>query len=85
MDDLLSSLPQESINIVKGPTRKGDKYPSEADKPHNNELNPRKKTGHQKLMQTEKSRFNQVLNNQEFKKSPFEALRQAIGQNMKSN
>lgn len=84
MDDLLSSLPVETINIVKGHIKKGDKYVKETEKPLNSELNPRKKTGHQKLMQAEKTRFNQVLRNQAFKQSPFDALKQAIGQNMKS-
>ncbi|SGZ48314.1 CIC11C00000003606 [Sungouiella intermedia] len=41
-----------------------------------------KHTGHTKLLEAENKRFNQVLNNSQFKKTPFALLQQAINQNM---
>lgn len=84
MNDLLSSLPQETINVISRSDRTKKQYVATDDRPNNHELNPRKQSGHQKLMRAEKTRFTQVLSNLEFNKSPFDALKQAIGSNMKS-
>lgn len=80
MDDLLLSLPQ-TVNIVETKKKKEVKYVAEIGKPANRP-NPQKHSGHTKLLEVENKRFNQVLNNSEFKKSPFALLQQAISQNM---
>lgn len=85
MDDLLTSLPQETVNIVSSTNISNGKFVKDKEKANDHKPKASKQKGHQKLMQTEKTRFSQVLNNQEFKKSPFAALRQAIGNNLGSS
>lgn len=80
MEDLLLSLP-ESVNIVETTKTKEVKYIADHKKP-TNQPNPQKHTGHTKLLEAENKRFNQVLSNSQFKKTPFALLQQAINQNM---
>lgn len=80
MEDLLLSLP-ESVNVVEPKKVKEVKYIGDHKKP-TNQPNPQKHTGHTKLLEAENKRFNQVLNNTQFKKTPFALLQQAINQNM---
>jgi len=81
MDDLLLSLP-ETVNVVESKQKKKEvKYVADNKKP-TNQPNPQKHTGHTKLLEAENKRFNQVLNNSQFKKTPFALLQQAINQNM---
>lgn len=81
LDDLLLSLP-ETVNVVAplGKTKEV-KYVKDTSK-EANQPNPQKHTGHTKLLEAENKRFNQVLTNSEFKKSPFALLQQTISQNM---
>lgn len=80
MDDLLLSLP-ETVNIVDTKKAREVKYVRDTSVPVN-QPNPQKHTGHTKLLEAENKRFNQVLANREFKKSPFALLQQTISQNM---
>lgn len=84
MDDLWLSLPEKTIKIVESKKREGDvTYVQVTSKP-TNAPNPQKQSGHAKLLKEENQHFNQVLQNQQFKSTPFSALKQAISQNMKN-
>lgn len=76
MDAILTSLPE-----VKAEPRKTTVFHPSANP--KNLPNPQKHTGHTKLLQAENKRFSLVLQNDQFTKSPFAALRDAISQNMK--
>lgn len=82
--DLLTSLPQKTINLVTTAPRSRDNY-IETSKPEGPDFNPFKITGRLKLIHMERARFTQVLNNEQFRKSPFAALKLAIGQNLDSS
>lgn len=82
MDDLFSSLPEATVKIVKSSDVKTKKYVADADKKPTNAPNPQKHTGHTKLLAAENEHFNRVLQNKQFRSSPFAALKEAIGQNM---
>lgn len=78
MDDLLQSL-LETVNYVE--TKKEQKFIKSTAKP-SNAPNPHKQSGHAKILESENKHFNQVLQNQQFKLSPFSALKEAIAQNL---
>lgn len=81
MDDLFSALP-DVVNVVEAASVSGKKkFVAGTAK---NLPNPQKQTGHSQIMKQELLQFTQVLRNEQFKQSPFEALKQAILNNMKS-
>ncbi|OVF07349.1 putative ribosome biogenesis protein [Clavispora lusitaniae] len=82
LGDLWSSLPESTVNIVQKNNEREPSYVQHTTKAANLP-NPQKQTGHAKLLKTENEHFNKVLQNQEFKCTPFSALKQAISQNMK--
>lgn len=79
MDDLLLSLPQETLNLVD--TKETQSFIA-AKKKEANKPNPTKQGGHAKLLQMENKHFNRVLTDKQFKASPFDALKLAIQQNL---
>ncbi|KAI5958223.1 SLX9 [Candida theae] len=86
MDELLLSLPtgddaeSKSTKLIKSsPTEFVD---SKKTKKKSNAPNPTKTTGLKKIMIEEHKNFGNVLKNPEFRKSPFDALKSAIKQNM---
>lgn len=80
MDDLLLSLPTETLNLVNVKEASGF---IAAKKKDTNKPNPQKQGGHAKLLQMENRHFNQVLADKQFKASPFDALKQAIQHNQR--
>lgn len=84
MEELWLSLPESTIKIVESKKKERDvSYVQVTSKP-TNAPNPQKQTGHAKLLKEENQHFSQVLQNQQFKATPFSALKQAISQNMKN-
>ncbi|KAF3989337.1 hypothetical protein FT663_03090 [Candidozyma haemuli var. vulneris] len=79
MDDLLSSLPTETLNLVDVKESQGF---IQAKKKDTNKPNPQKQGGHAKLLERENKQFNKVLTDKQFKASPFDALKSAIQQNL---
>ncbi|KAI5969422.1 SLX9 [Candida margitis] len=85
MDELLSSLPTgeepqtKSTRLVQMPKTE---FVDNTTKTKSNKPNPTKTTGHKKIMIEEHKNFGNVLKNPEFRKSPFDALKSAIKQNM---
>ncbi|CAN3355858.1 ribosome biogenesis protein Slx9p [Diutina catenulata] len=77
MDDLLSSLPAETVTI----TRAVDQ-PFVRSKTTRRQPNVHKRTGFKAIMTEEHANFNNVLQNREFRQSPFEALRASIKHNL---
>lgn len=79
MTELLDSLEQEpetiqntvNVTYIKSKRQAGANAPNAA-----------KKTGHKKILQEEHRNFQQVLNNPQFRASPFNALKAAIQGNM---
>lgn len=92
MDDLLSSL-QETITTTTttDDSNKNNKTTNvftskeyiKSSKGNLNKPNPIKSTGYMTIMKQEHENFNNVLKSSEFRASPFDALRNAIQQNMK--
>ncbi|KAK8440729.1 ribosome biogenesis protein slx9 [Candidozyma auris] len=82
MDDLLSSLPEETLNLVEAKTPQAF---IAAKKKEANKPNPQKQGGHAKLLQTENRHFNRVLTDKQFKASPFAALKSAIQHNLQQS
>lgn len=80
MNDLLTSIADE---VPKG-NHETPQY-VESTKPHSNAPNSAKRSGRNAIMRQEHSAFNQVLQNPEFRSSPFAALKSAIANNMKSS
>ena len=84
MDELLLSLPvgeditPKLTKLVKTSTNEF----VDLKKSNSNRPNPTKTTGHKKIMIEEHKNFGNVLKNPEFRKSPFDALKNAIKQNM---
>lgn len=84
MDDLWLSLPEKTVKIVETKKNEGDvSYVQVFSKP-TNAPNPQKQKGNVRLLKEESQHFSQVLQNQEFKTTPFSALKLAISQNMKN-
>lgn len=80
MDDLLLSLPTETLNLVDVKQSSGFIAAKNKDA---NKPNPQKQGGHAKLLQMENRQFNKVLTDKQFKASPFDALKQAIQNNQR--
>ncbi|OBA23828.1 hypothetical protein METBIDRAFT_76774 [Metschnikowia bicuspidata var. bicuspidata NRRL YB-4993] len=80
MDDLLSSLPEATVNIVDSSVAKKKAFVKGVSVKPSNLPNPQKHSGHTKLLEVENQRFSQVLQDKQFQQSPFAALRQAISQ-----
>lgn len=92
MDDLLSSLPtsntKNSMNAVSSKT--DEKSETAQDSSHTyleartprNLPNATKQSGYIKIMATEHKRFNSILQNHQFRSSPFSSLREAISLNL---
>ncbi|GEQ66638.1 hypothetical protein JCM33374_g301 [Metschnikowia sp. JCM 33374] len=81
MDDLLSSLPEATVNIVDSSTIKNKVFVKDPKAKPSNLPNPQKHTGHTKLLEAENQQFSKVLQDKKFQQSPFAALREAIAQN----
>ena len=84
MQELLLSLPAEEdleSKLTKVSKASTNEYVDVKKKNHN-APNPTKITGHKKIMIEEHKNFGNVLKNPEFRKSPFDALKSAIKQNM---
>lgn len=72
MDELLSSLPEETINVAS--TKEFiESKPKQVNVP-----NATKKTGHKRILAQEHKNFTNVLKNGQFRSLPFAALREAI-------
>ena len=85
MQDLLLSLPAgEDLEskLTKVSKASTNEYVDVKKKNNHNAPNPTKITGHKKIMIEEHKNFGNVLKNPEFRKSPFDALKSAIKQNM---
>ncbi|EGW33122.1 uncharacterized protein SPAPADRAFT_60434 [Spathaspora passalidarum NRRL Y-27907] len=90
MDELFSSLPETSTNtdITNNTTTKivtassGEGF-IKSSKSNLNKPNPSKSSGFKQILKDEHKNFNNVLKNPQFRTSPFDALRNAIQQNMK--
>lgn len=73
MEDLLMNLPLTNIVPTKSTTTFVQPKVKNLNKP-----NATKTSGHKKILQIESKNFGNVLQNGEFRKSPFEALKAAI-------
>ncbi|EGV64657.1 hypothetical protein CANTEDRAFT_120456 [Yamadazyma tenuis ATCC 10573] len=73
MEELFETLPEVTRDQQTG------FVPS--DTPHANEPNARKKTGHQVIFKREHENFNHILQNKQFRTSPFATLKQSIQEN----
>lgn len=92
MDDLLSNLPTsnapDDAHTVSSNTDEKDKSTQESSHTYLEAKSPRnlpnatKQSGYSRIMATEHKHFNSVLQNHQFKSSPFSALRDAISQNL---
>lgn len=85
MDDLLASLPgddSESNHNDSSSQNNGSKEYIEATVKAQNKPNVKKKSGQQIIFKQEHQHFNEVLQNNQFRSSPFATLRSAISQNM---
>ncbi|CAK9438280.1 uncharacterized protein LODBEIA_P25090 [Lodderomyces beijingensis] len=94
MDDLLHNLPTEDTEAASasrgGVTRlvthkaqkaQDNKY-LESNKSNLNKPNPTKRRGYKQIMKEENKNFSSVLKNPQFRALPFDALKNAIKQNM---
>lgn len=90
LDDLWSSLPSTTTKLVDSidEEQKGEVKPKEFIKGSQkvaNLPNANKKTGHAKILVNEHKNFNNVLNNKQFRASPFALLKQSISQNLQNS
>ncbi|RLV95768.1 Glucan 13-beta-glucosidase [Spathaspora sp. JA1] len=91
MDELFSSLPEvtttdkATTKIVTSSGTSGGASEGyiKSSKSKLNKPNPTKSTGFTQILKNEHKNFNNVLKNPQFRTSPFDALRNAIQQNMK--
>lgn len=81
MEDMLSSLPMDELEAAseRGKAQFVEKKPKRI-----NEPNPQKQGGHAKLLDTENTRFNRILRDEQFKETPFATLKQAIARNLQN-
>jgi len=75
MDDLLTNLPETTTIVASSTTQ--PKF-LKSTKPNSNQPNAAKVSGHKKIFETESKNFVNVLKNDSFRQSPFEALKAAI-------
>ncbi|KAF8003278.1 hypothetical protein HF325_002523 [Metschnikowia pulcherrima] len=78
MDDLLSSLPASTVNVVDASSWKKMEFVKATSAKPSNMPNPQKHSGHTKLLEAENQHFSRVLQDRLFQQSPFAALKQAI-------
>lgn len=78
MNELLTSL-----DVDTSTTKIVERKFVESSKVNKNLPNAAKRTGHLKILSQENKNFNQVLQNPQFRTSPFDALKQAISNNLK--
>lgn len=80
MNELLTSL-DEPLTITKIVERKPTGF-VQSSKLNLNQPNAAKRTGHSKILSKENKNFQKVLQNPQFRTSPFAALKDAIAQNL---
>lgn len=90
MNELLQSLPKSTTDMIDSLDEKDSgneitpkKYINTLKK-QQNLPNASKQSGHKKILINEHANFNKVLNDSQFKQSPFSALKNAISQNIES-
>lgn len=79
MNELLMSLDEPTNKNVKIVEKAGFIASSKTNK---NLPNAAKRTGHSKILSQENKNFSSVLQNPKFRTSPFNALKEAIAQNL---
>lgn len=78
LQELLESLPTNTTATTETEKSKVPEKYVAATKTVQNQPNAAKRTGHHKILQQEHQTFNAVLQNPQFRQSPFEALKAAI-------
>lgn len=82
MNELLLNLPEETTKLVDN--TKTNTF-IKTSKQNLNRPNPQKITGQRAIFAQESKSFTNVLKNTQFKSSPFDALKNAIKQNLDNN